>query len=205
MTTSSDPAAPAAPVDDRPRCPWGIGPDIRYRAYHDEEWGVPVRDERHLFELVVLEGAQAGLSWSTILNKRDGYRAVFAGFDPETVARFGEGDVARLLADPGIVRNRAKVEAAIGNARATVALHEAGSSLVEHLWSFVGGAPVVNRFASLAEIPSETGASRAMSKDLRGRGFRFVGPTICYALMQAAGLVNDHEVGCFRWEEVQRA
>ena len=164
---------------------------------------MPVRDERHLFELLILEGAQAGLSWSTILRKREGYRRAFAGFDVAAVAAFGEVDVARLLADAGIVRNRAKVAAAIGNARATLELYAAGTTLVEHLWSFVGGTPVVNRFETLAEIPSETDASRAMSRDLRARGFRFVGPTICYALMQSAGLVNDHETSCFRWEEVQ--
>jgi DNA-3-methyladenine glycosylase I len=168
------------------RCAWGAGPDPDYRAYHDTEWGVPIRDERHLFELLVLEGAQAGLSWSTILRKREGYRRAFAGFDVAAVAAFGEVDVARLLADAGIVRNRAKVAAAIGNARVTLELHAAGTTLVEHLWSFVGGTPVVNRFETLAEIPSETDASRAMSRDLRARGFRFVGPTICYALMLAA-------------------
>jgi DNA-3-methyladenine glycosylase I len=188
---------------DLHRCTWGDGPDPDYRAYHDTEWGVPVRDERHLFELLVLEGAQAGLSWSTILRKREGYRRAFAGFDVATVAGFGDDDAARLLADAGIVRNRAKVAAAIGNARATLALYEAGTTLVDHCWSFVGGAPVINRFASLGEIPAETDTSRAMSRDLRGRGFRFVGPTICYALMQSAGLVNDHETGCFRWAEVQ--
>jgi DNA-3-methyladenine glycosylase I len=185
------------------RCAWGAGPDPEYRAYHDTEWGVPVRDERHLFELLILEGAQAGLSWSTILHKREGYRRAFAGFDIATMAGFNETDVARLLSDAGIVRNRAKVAAAIGNARATLDLHAAGTTLVDHLWSFVDGMPVVNRFAGLAEIPSETGASRAMSRDLRARGFRFVGPTICYALMQSAGLVNDHETTCFRWTEVQ--
>jgi DNA-3-methyladenine glycosylase I len=185
------------------RCAWGAGPDPEYRAYHDTEWGVPVRDERHLFELLILEGAQAGLSWSTILHKREGYRRAFAGFDIATMAGFNETDVARLLGDAGIVRNRAKVAAAIGNARATLDLHAAGTTLVDHLWSFVDGMPVVNRFAGLAEIPSETDASRAMSRDLRARGFRFVGPTICYALMQSAGLVNDHETTCFRWTEVQ--
>ena len=190
--------------DRRPRCAWGDQPDELYRAYHDLEWGVPVRDERHLFELLILEGAQAGLSWSTILRKRDGYRRAFAGFDPEVVARFGPDDVARLLADAGIVRNRAKVSAAIGNARGVLALHEAGTTLVDHLWSFVGGSPAVNRYASIGEIPAQTDRSKAMSKDLRKRGFRFVGPTICYALMQSAGLVNDHQVSCYRWAEVQR-
>jgi DNA-3-methyladenine glycosylase I len=193
-------------MNDQPndhRCAWGAGPDPAYRAYHDTEWGLPVRDERHLFELLILEGAQAGLSWSTILRKREGYRHAFAGFDVAAVAAFGEADVARLLGYAGIVRNRAKVGAAIGNARATLELHAAGTTLVDHLWSFVDGTPMVNRFETLAEIPSETDASRAMSRDLRARGFRFVGPTICYALMQSAGLVNDHETSCFRWAEVQ--
>jgi DNA-3-methyladenine glycosylase I len=192
-------------LDTRPRCAWGNQVDPMYRAYHDEEWGVPVRDERRLFELLILEGSQAGLSWSTILRKRDGYRRAFAGFDPATVATFGPDDVERLLADAGIVRNRAKISAAVDNARGVLALHEAGTTLGEHLWSFVGGAPIVNRFDAIAEIPAETEQSRAMSKDLRKRGFRFVGPTICYALMQSAGLVNDHEVTCYRWAEVQRA
>jgi DNA-3-methyladenine glycosylase I len=185
------------------RCEWATGPDPAYRAYHDTEWGVPIRDERHLFELLILEGAQAGLSWSTILHKREGYRRAFAGFDVPTVAAFDEDDVARLLADAGIVRNRAKVAAAIGNARATLTLYEAGTTLVDHLWSFVDGMPIVGRYGSLQEIPAETPGSTAMSRDLRARGFRFVGPTICYALMQSAGLVNDHETACFRWAEVQ--
>jgi DNA-3-methyladenine glycosylase I len=184
------------------RCGWGAGPDPLYRAYHDLEWGVPVRDERRLFELLVLEGAQAGLSWSTILHRRDGYRRAFADFEPQRVAAFRDADVARLLADPGIVRNRAKVSAAIGNARAVLALHEAGSSLVAHLWSFVDGRPVANAWTEVQDIPAETDISRAMSVDLRARGFRFVGPTICYALMQSAGLVNDHVTACFRREQV---
>ena len=170
--------------------------DPLYVAYHDEEWGVPSRDDRHLFELLVLEGAQAGLSWSTILRKRDGYRGAFAGFDPERVARFGEDDVARLLSDAGIVRNRLKIESAIANARAVLALDE---TLHEYLWSFVGGTPKVNAWRTLADLPAETEESRAMSKDLKRRGFRFVGPTVCYAFMQAAGLVNDHVVDCFRY------
>jgi DNA-3-methyladenine glycosylase I len=199
-TTPGDSPPDHASVD---RCRWASGPDASYRAYHDLEWGLPVRDERHLFELLVLEGAQAGLSWSTILHKRDGYRRAFAAFDPAVVAAFGDADVERLRGDPGIVRNRAKVGAAIGNARATLALRDAGTSLVEHLWSFVDGVPVVNRYGGMEEVPSESEASRAMSRDLRSRGFRFVGPTICYALMQSAGLVNDHEAACFRWAEVQ--
>jgi DNA-3-methyladenine glycosylase I len=191
--------------DGRVRCEWGSQSEPLYRAYHDDEWGVPIRDERRLFELLVLEGAQAGLSWWTILRKRPGYRAAFAGFEPAAVAAFGEADVERLLADPGIVRNRAKVTAAIDNARATLELRAADSGLVDHLWSFVDGRPVVNAWSGLGEIPSETDASRAMSKDLKARGFRFVGPTICYALMQSAGLVNDHVTSCFRYQEVQAA
>ena len=194
--------SPSPSTDPRPRCAWGDGPDPAYRAYHDEEWGVPVHDERHLFELLILEGAQAGLSWSTILHKRDGYRRAYADFDVAKVASFDDADVARLLADPGIVRNRAKVASSIGNARATLALQAAGSSLADHLWSFVGGSPIVNAWQSIGEIPAETAESRAMSRDLRARGLRFVGPTICYALMQSAGLVNDHQTSCFRYHEV---
>jgi DNA-3-methyladenine glycosylase I len=194
---------PVGVTDARYRCHWANGRDPEYRAYHDIEWGVPVRDEHHLFELLILEGAQAGLSWSTILRKRTGYRRAFDGFDPAIVATYGDEDTARLLSDAGIVRNRAKVAAAIGNARATLALHENGTTLVDHLWSFVGGSPIVNRFGSIVEIPAATDVSRAMSRDLLARGFRFVGPTICYALMQSAGLVNDHEAACFRWSEVQ--
>jgi len=173
--------------------------DPLYVAYHDEEWGVPSHDDRHLFELLVLEGAQAGLSWSTILHKREGYRSAFAGFDAERVARFGERDVERLLGDQGIVRNRLKVTSAIDNARAVLAVREERGSLAEYLWDFVGGEPIVGGFASLAEVPAETAESLAMSEDLKRRGFRFVGPTICYAFMQATGLVNDHVTSCFRY------
>jgi DNA-3-methyladenine glycosylase I len=180
------------------RCAWVPEGDPLYAAYHDDEWGVPSHDERHLFEMLVLEGAQAGLSWSTILRKREGYRQAFAGFAIERVARFGARDVERLLGDPGIVRNRLKIESAISNARATI---EAGG-LDELLWSFVGGSPLVNRWRTLAEIPADTGESRAMSKELKRRGFRFVGPTVCYAFMQACGLVNDHTLDCFRYGEV---
>jgi DNA-3-methyladenine glycosylase I len=194
-------AIPAG-LDARIRCAWGDSPDPAYRVYHDEEWGVPIRDERHLFELLVLEGAQAGLSWSTILRKRDGYRAAFAGFDVGAVAAFGEADTARLMADAGIVRNRAKIAAAIGNAQATLALYQGGTTLVDHLWSFTGGVQLRNAWTVMGSIPAETDESRAMSADLRKRGFRFVGPTICYALMQSAGLVNDHLVSCFRYDEV---
>jgi DNA-3-methyladenine glycosylase I len=182
------------------RCEWVPLGDPLYVAYHDDEWGVPVRDERRLFELLTLEGAQAGLSWSTILRKREGYRRVFAGFDPAAVARFGEEDVERLLADPAIVRNRLKVESTVANARATLALHEQGTSLAEVLWSAVGGEPRLNAWTTLGEIPAETPESRALSRELKRRGFRFVGPTILYALMQAAGLVNDHVTSCFRYE-----
>jgi DNA-3-methyladenine glycosylase I len=184
------------------RCDWVPEGDPLYVAYHDEEWGVPSRDERHLFELLVLEGAQAGLSWATILRKREGYRRAFAGFDAEAVARFGERDVERLLADPGIVRNRLKIESAIANARAGLAVRDEHGTLADYLWSFVGGEPKRNAWRTLSEIPAETDESRAMSKDLKRRGFRFVGPTVCYAFMQAAGLVNDHVVDCFRYSEL---
>jgi DNA-3-methyladenine glycosylase I len=187
------------------RCAWGVEGDPLYRAYHDEEWGCPSRDERHLFEMLVLEGAQAGLSWSTILKKREGYRRAFAAFDPDVVAGFGDADVARLLADTGIVRNRLKVESTIANARAVLVLREAGDSLVDVLWGFVGGAPLDRRAANLGELPAETAESRAMSKELKRRGFRFVGPTVCYAFMQAAGLVNDHVVGCAAGDEIREA
>ncbi len=172
-------------------------------AYHDEEWGVPSRDERHLFELLTLEGAQAGLSWLTILRKREGYREAFREFDPEAVARMLPRDVERLMGQPAIVRNRLKIESTIGNARAVLALREDAGGLAEHLWSFVGGEPRVNAWRSLSELPAKTAESDAMSRDLKRRGFRFVGSTICYALMQAGGLVNDHEVGCFRYAEVR--
>jgi len=176
--------------------------DPLYVAYHDEEWGVPSHDDRHLFEMLVLEGAQAGLSWSTILHKRESYRRAFSGFDAERVARFGDRDVERLLGDAGIVRNRLKVTAAIDNARAVRAVKEERGSLADYLWEFVGGEPIVGRFVALGEIPAETDESRAMSKDLKRRGFRFVGPTICYAFMQATGLVNDHVTSCFRLAEL---
>jgi DNA-3-methyladenine glycosylase I len=181
------------------RCEWVPEGDPLYVAYHDDEWGVPLHGDRRLFELLTLEGAQAGLSWSTILRKREGYRAAFAGFEPEAVARFSARDMERLLADPGIVRNRLKVESTIANARAVLELDE---SLDELLWSFVGGSPKVNRWRTLAELPAETVESKAMSKELKRRGFRFVGPTVCYAFMQAAGLVNDHVVGCFRYRDL---
>ena len=180
------------------RCGWVPDADPAYVAYHDDEWGVPSRDERHLFEMLTLEGAQAGLSWATILHKREGYRHAFANFDAATVARFSDKDVERLLADPGIVRNRLKVESTVNNAQRILEL----DSLSEYLWSFVDGEPLVNRWRKLAELPAETAESKAMSKDLKKRGFRFVGPTVCYAFMQACGLVNDHTVDCFRYGEV---
>ena len=184
------------------RCAWATTPlSIRY---HDEEWGVPQRNERALFELLVLEGAQAGLSWETILKKREGYRRAFAGFDPQAVARFGARDVKRLLADPGIVRNRLKVESAIANARAALAAREAHGSFATWLWDLAGGSPRTNRWRSLAQVPAETAESRALSKALKAAGFRFVGPTTCYAFMQATGMVNDHLTGCFRHAEIAR-
>jgi DNA-3-methyladenine glycosylase I len=181
------------------RCEWVPTDDPLYVRYHDDEWGVPVRDERLLFELLVLEGAQAGLSWRTILYKREGYRHAFSGFDARAVARFDGRDIERLMNDAGIVRNRLKIESAIANARAIDALDEPMS---DYLWSFVGGSPKVNSWRTMSEIPSETDESRAMSKDLKRRGFRFVGPTVCYAFMQAAGLVNDHTMDCYRYAEL---
>jgi DNA-3-methyladenine glycosylase I len=187
--------------DGKTRCEWG-GVDPLYAAYHDEEWGVPSHEDRHLLEMLVLEGAQAGLSWITILRKREGYRRAFAGFDAERMARFDERDVARLLADPGIVRNRAKIEAAIANAHATLEVSEEHGSLDAYLWNMVDGRPQVGGWARLADIPAETPASRTMSKELKRRGFRFVGPTTCYSFMQACGLVNDHVMDCFRYREL---
>ena len=178
------------------RCAWAR--DALNIRHHDEEWGVPCHDDRGLFEMLILEGAQAGLSWSTILAKRENYRRAFAGFDPKAVARFTARDVRRLLRNPGIVRHRAKIEAAIANARAFLAVQREFGSFDRSLWSFVGGRPIVNAPRSLRDLPAETPLSRALSKDLIRRGFRFVGPTICYAFMQSIGLVNDHTVGCFR-------
>ena len=184
------------------RCPWGVERDPLYRDYHDLEWGRPSRDGRHLFEMLVLEGAQAGLAWSTILNKRAGYRRAFAGFNALAVAGFDDADVARLLADPGIVRNRLKVQAAIANARATLELG-GEAALVDLVWAFVGGVPLDNRPASFGDVTAQTAESKAMSRELLRRGFRFVGPTICYAFMQACGLVNDHLVGCSAGAEIR--
>jgi DNA-3-methyladenine glycosylase I len=187
------------------RCRWVPEDDPRYLAYHDEEWGVPDHDERHLFEMLTLEGAQAGLSWRTILYKREGYRRVFAGFDATAVARFTPARIERLLADPSIVRNRLKVESTVANARAVLRLADDGVTLDDLLWGFVGGVPKVNRWRRSGDIPAETPESAAMSRELKRRGFRFVGPTVCYAFMQASGLVNDHLTTCFRHREVARA
>jgi DNA-3-methyladenine glycosylase I len=184
------------------RCGWVNLNEPLYIAYHDEEWGVPVHDDRKLLEMLVLEGAQAGLSWLTILRKRDGYRAAFDGFDAEKMARYDEAKVADLLANPGIVRNRLKVNAAIQNAKAFLKVREEFGSFDAYIWQFVGGAPKVNHWKGLGDIPAQTEESRAMSKDLLKRGFRFVGPTVCYAFMQATGMVNDHIVDCFRYSAV---
>jgi len=170
--------------------------------YHDEEWGVPSHNDRHLFEMLILEGAQAGLSWNTILNKRENYRRAVDGFDFEKIAQYGETDIARLMGDAGIVRNLAKITATIGNARAFLALRDEFGSFDAYIWRFVGGQPKQNTFRSLRDLPASTPESDAMGKDLKKRGFRFVGSTICYAFMQAVGMVNDHEVTCFRYEQV---
>ncbi|HEX9582766.1 MAG TPA: DNA-3-methyladenine glycosylase I [Gemmatimonadales bacterium] len=186
------------------RCGWSTGSPLMIQ-YHDTEWGVPVRDDRLLFAHLVLDGFQAGLSWAIILNKREGFLRAFDGFDPERMARYDRRRVAGLLKDPGIVRNRAKVGAAVGNARAFLSLADQGQSFTELLWSFVGGEPRVNRRRTLRQIPARTAQSDAMSQALKERGFKFVGSTICYAFMQAAGLVNDHLVSCFRYGELRRA
>ncbi|MBA3585647.1 MAG: DNA-3-methyladenine glycosylase I [Gemmatimonadetes bacterium] len=188
------------PEDGRRRCAWPLTPIMT--AYHDLEWGVPVHNDTALFEHLALDGAQAGLSWATILNKRERYRKVFDGFDPRKVAAYGPQKIAALLTDPGIVRNRAKIESAIGNARAFLEVQAEHGSFDAYIWRFVGGTAKQNRWRSLKNLPAKTSESEAMSKDLRERGFRFVGPTICYAFMQAAGLVNDHTTGCFRHAEL---
>jgi DNA-3-methyladenine glycosylase I len=181
------------------RCEWAAGSDELMLAHHDEEWGVPSHDDVHLFEMLTLEGAQAGLSWSTILRKRDGYRRAFAGFDPAVVAGFGPTDVERLLADPGIVRNRLKVESTVNNAARVLEVQEQHGSLDAYLWAFVGGKPIVNSWKELSELPAETSLSKEISKDLKRRGFRFIGPTVIYAFMQSVGMVDDHTVDCFRY------
>ena len=184
------------------RCAW-CGNDALYVAYHDTEWGVPAHEDRHLFEMLILEGAQAGLSWRTILHKRQNFRAAFDGFDVGTVARYSAGDVARLMADPGIVRNRLKIEAAIRNARGVLQIQQDFGTLDSFLWRYVEHIPQQNAWNSLEDVPAKTALSDAMSKDLKGRGFKFVGSTICYAFMQAVGMVNDHVVDCFRHAEIR--
>lgn len=185
------------------RCGWAPLEDPAYLTYHDEEWGVPSHDDVHLFEMLTLEGAQAGLSWSTILHKREGYRRAFAGFDAAKVARFRGPKIERLMQDASIVRNRLKIGSTISNARATRAVQKEVGSLDTYLWGLAGGERLVNRWKTLADIPTETPVSREMSKDLKRRGFRFVGPTVCYAFMQATGMVNCHVADCFRFEEIE--
>jgi DNA-3-methyladenine glycosylase I len=189
--------------DKLQRCPWPT--TNLYIAYHDLEWGVPNHEDRHLFEMLILEGAQAGLSWSTILNKRLNYRAAFDNFDAEKVARYDSRRIKTLLANPGIVRNRLKVAAAVQNARAYLKVRDEFGAFDKYIWQFVGGAPKQNRFAAMKQVPARTAESDAMSKDLLRRGFKFVGSTICYAYMQAVGMVNDHLVSCFRHSELVRA
>jgi DNA-3-methyladenine glycosylase I len=198
----SDPGSSSQHADAAAkRCAW-VGTEPLYLAYHDQEWGVPVHDDRLLFEFLVLEGAQAGLSWLTILKKREGYRKAFAGFDPQVVARFGPADIGRLLADPGIVRNRLKVESAVTNAQAFLRVQEECGSFDAYVWRFVDGETIHNRWRSTIEIPAKTVEAERLSADLKRRGFRFVGPTIMYAHMQATGMVNDHTVECFRWADL---
>jgi DNA-3-methyladenine glycosylase I len=202
-------STPETPVsgqhaDDPRRCEW-VNDDPLYIAYHDDEWGVPERDPRALFECLLLEGAQAGLSWYTILKKREAYRRAFAGFDAARMARFGEGDVERLLGDAGIVRHRGKIEAFIGNARAYLAMQAAGEDFTPFIWAFADGRARANRWRHPGDVPAQTESSSRMSRELKQRGFRFVGPTTCYAFMQAVGMVNDHVVTCFRRREVAKA
>jgi DNA-3-methyladenine glycosylase I len=189
-------------VTTRTRCPWA-GSDPLYQSYHDTEWGVPVHDDRLLFEFLILEGAQAGLSWITILRKRDAYRNGFAGFDPESVAAFDCAKIAGLLENPGIVRNRLKVESAVSNARAFLAVREEFGSFDTYLWRFVEGRTVQNAWQQMSDVPAMSPVSDALSRDLKRRGFRFVGSTICYAFMQAVGMINDHTADCFRWRELR--
>jgi len=186
---------------EKKRCPWP-GDDPLYIAYHDEEWGVPVYDDQALFAKLLLDGAQAGLSWITILRKRENYYAAFDDFDPEKMARYDEAKIAELLANPGIVRNRQKVNAFVRNAQAYLKLQDDIGSFSDYLWGFVGGTPIINSWKTLADLPATSPESEAMSKDLKKRGFSFVGPTICYAFMQAVGMVNDHTADCFRYREL---
>jgi DNA-3-methyladenine glycosylase I len=187
-------------MKDKVRCGW-VGNELA-RVYHDEEWGVPVHDDRKLFEFIVLEGAQAGLSWDTILRKRECYRKVMDGFNPEKVARYGDKKIAELLAEPGIIRNRLKVLSAISNAQAFLKVAEEFGSFDAYIWSFVEGRPIVNRWEGRQQVPAVTKEAEVMAKDLKRRGFKFMGPTICYAHMQATGMVNDHTTDCFRWKEL---
>jgi DNA-3-methyladenine glycosylase I len=189
-------------MKSKARCGW-VGNDPVMIAYHDEEWGVPVHDDRLLFEFLVLEGAQAGLSWSTILKKRESYRAAFDNFDPNNVAGYGENRIGQLMRNPGIVRNRLKIRSAVTNARAVLAIQREFGSFDSYIWRFVGGRTIQNRRQRLSDIPSKTPEAEAMSKDLKKRGFTFVGPTICYAFMQAVGMVNDHTTDCFRYQELE--
>src|SRR5882672_1791582 len=188
-------------MTDKPRCSWAGAPAMI--AYHDAEWGVPQHDDRVLFEFLILEGAQAGLSWSTILAKREAYRKAFSGFDPAKVARYTPARIATLLKNPGIVRNRLKIGSAVRNARAFLAVQKEFGSFDRYIWQFVGGAPIKNSWPNAKKLPAETAESRAVSKDLKRRGFNFVGPTVCYAFMQAVGMVNDHLVSCFRYAQVE--
>ena len=201
--SDSPPASSSLPVEihARERCAW-CDADPLYLAYHDHEWGVPLHDDRRLFEMLVLEGAQAGLSWLTILRKREGYRRAFDGFDPERIARYDDRDIARLLADPGIVRNRLKIAATVRNAQGFLAIQERHGGFGDFLWRHVGSAPRQNTWRSLTEVPARTPEAEAMSRDLKRLGFGFVGPTICYAFMQATGMVNDHTTDCFRHREL---
>jgi len=189
---------------EKTRCPWPGAHQPLYIAYHDEEWGVPVHDDRTMFEFLILEGAQAGLSWFTILARREGYRRAYAGFDPERVARFGARDTRRLLADPGIIRNRMKVAASIRNACAFLAVQEEFGTFDAYVWRFVDGRPIQNRWTTIRQLPASTRESERLSLDLKRRGFHFVGPTIVYAHMQATGMVNDHLVSCFRHRHCTR-
>jgi len=193
-----------ATFDSEGRCAWANPADALYLAYHDEEWGVPERDPRALWEKLVLDGFQAGLAWITILRKRDAFRAAFAGFDPDRVARFGAADRARLMADAGIIRSNAKIDATIAGARIWLDMREAGEDFTQFLWSFVDGAPIQNHWASIREIPAQSAEAVAMAKALKAKGFKFCGPVIVYAFMQAVGMVNDHVVTCFRHDAVRR-
>ena len=193
-------AKPASPY----RCAWS-GANPLMIEYHDREWGVPVHDDRRLFEFLILEGAQAGLSWQTVLNKRENYREALSRFDPKKIARYTSEDVARLMANPGIIRNRLKVDAAIRNAQTFLQVQKEFGSFDAYIWQFAGGKPIDHKLASIKDVPARTAESDAMSKDLLKRGFKFVGSTICYAFMQAVGMVNDHEVKCFRYKEVARS